>query len=136
VGTAVAAARTNTPGNATSAPPADVSRGGSTQRLLGWIGVTAGGASLIFGGITAGLAISKKSSLEDDGCVDDICPIEIQDKVDSYNSMRTLSSVGFIAGGLLATAGVVLVLTAPSKQPSPTTALFFSPNQAGVRGSF
>lgn len=125
------------PAAATSEPPADVARSGSTQRTLGWVTVAVGGAGLIFGGVTGGLAISKKSALDDTpGCTGNACPTNQQGKVDSYNSMRTFSTVGFIAGGVVAATGVVLVLTAPSSAPAASAALYLSPGQAGIRGSF
>jgi hypothetical protein len=131
-------AKTTATGGSTApnAPATDTPKAGSTQRTLGWVAVTVGGAGLIFGGVTGGLAIGKKSSLDDAGCQGDACPTSQQGKVDSYNTLRTLSSVGFIAGGVVAAAGVVLVLTAPSHEPSPSAALWLSPSQAGIRGSF
>ena len=120
-----------------TAPPVDAPKSSSTQRTLGWVAITVGGAGLIFGGVTGAVAISKKNGLDGSvGCKGNACPTLQQDNVDSYNSMRTLSSVGFIAGGVVAAAGVVLVLTAPSPAPAPSAALWLSPNQAGIRGSF
>jgi len=132
-----ASAASDAPAAALSAPPTDSPKTGSTQRTLGWVAITVGSAGLIIGGVTGGVAISKKGALDDaPGCTGNACPTNQQSKVDSYNSMRTLSSVGFIAGGVMAAAGIVLVLTAPSPQPSPSAALWLSPNQAGIRGSF
>jgi len=47
--------------------------------------------------------------------------------------MRTVSSVGFIAGGVLAATGVVLLVTAPS---GGSTQAFVGPQSVGVRGRF
>jgi hypothetical protein len=35
----------------------------------------------------------------------------MQNDLDSYQTLRTVSSIGFIAGGALAAAGVVLLVT-------------------------
>jgi hypothetical protein len=122
--------------DAPSAAPADRSTG-STQRLLGWVSVAAGGAGLAFGGITGGLALSKKSGFESNPhCNDSACGPSQQSDVDSYNSMRTMSTVGFIAGGTLAAAGVVLLLTAPSSEPKSSAALWLGPGSVRLRGTF
>lgn len=137
--TAGAAAQRPAPAHASTdlaAPRAD-EPSGSTQRLLGWVTIAAGGAGLAFGGVTGGLALSKKSGFESNShCNDSACGPSQQGDVDSYNSLRTLSSVGFIAGGALAATGVVLLLTAPSAQPSSGTALWLGPGSVRVRGSF
>jgi len=108
----------------------------STRRTLGFVALGVGGAGLLFGGVTGGWAISKKSSLDNNpACADDhSCPANVGADVDSYSTMRTLSSVGFIAGGVLAAAGVALVLTSP--RPDHGTALLVSPNSVALRGSF
>lgn len=120
----------------TSAPAAD-KPAGSTQRLLGWVTIAAGGAGLAFGGVTGGLALSKKNGFETNPhCNDSACGPSQQGDIDSYNSLRTMSSVGFIAGGTLAAAGVVLLLTAPSSEPKSSAALWLGPGSVRLRGTF
>ncbi|RLB57976.1 MAG: hypothetical protein DRI90_17310 [Deltaproteobacteria bacterium] len=86
---------------------------GSTLRLVGFIGLGLGGAGLVLGAITGGLAIGKHGDLSD-SCIDGSCPPDQQDNLDSYETMGTMSTIGFIAGGVLAATGLVLVLVAPS----------------------
>ena len=90
------------------------------------------------GSIAGGLALSKRSQLDQNpGCKDDrSCPKSLSGDVSSLNSMRTVSSVGFIAGGALAATGLVLILTAPSKSSTTSSALWFSPSAVGVAGKF
>lgn len=115
----------------------DTKPAGSKRRTLGWVTVAVGGAGVIFGGVTGALVLGKQGDLEANGrCKDNACGPSQRDDVDSYNSLRTLSTVGFIAGGVVAAAGVVIVLTAPASQPAPRAALWLGPNGAGVRGSF
>jgi hypothetical protein len=125
---------------ATSEPasvPARDQSSGSTQRLLGWVTVAAGGAGLAFGGITGGMALSKKNGFESNPrCNDSACGPSQQGDVDSYNSLRTMSSIGFIAGGTLAAAGVVLLLTAPSSEPKSSASLWLGPGSVRLRGTF
>ena len=72
---------------------------GSKQRLAGWIAIGVGGAGLVIGGVSAGLAVSKKSSISDD-CPDDACFPNAHGEADSYNSLRTVSTVGFIVAAV------------------------------------
>lgn len=114
-----------------------VKTGGSKMRTLGFVALGVGGAGLVLGGVTGVMALGKKGDLEDNPWCDDElrCLGIARDDVDSYNSMRTISSIGFIAGGVLAATGVVLVLTAP-KNREPATALWVGPGSAGLRGAF
>ena len=107
-------------------------------RTLGWTAVIAGGASLAFGAVTGGLALQKRSTIEDSETCridDNQCLPDMQDTVDGYNSMRTLSTVGFVTAGVLGAAGVVLLLTAPNDTRT-TAALQVSPSSVSLRGTF
>ena len=113
----------------------------SGMKTLGWITLGVGGAGLALGGVTGVLALGKRSSIDDSpNCRGDECLPAERSLADSYNSLRTWSSVGLIAGGALAATGVVLLLTAPSAAATadqgPSAALWISPNGAGVRGKF
>ena len=125
------------PAPATTAPADTGTEDGSMQRTLGWVGLGVGGVGLVFGTVTGIMALSKKSALEDGGCVDGACYADQADDVDSYNSMRTLSTVGFVIGGVGAAAGAVLLLTAPEeKEAGPTLSAWLGVGSAGVKGSF
>jgi hypothetical protein len=117
------------------APP---SRTGSTRATLGWAAVIAGGAGVVAGGVTGVLALGKRGDLESS----DRCRIErneclpdMQPVVDEYDRWRTVSTIGFVAGGVLATAGVVLLLTVPGED-GPSTALRVSPRAVALIGRF
>jgi len=81
--------------------------------IAGWVAIGVGGAGLVLGAVTGGLAIGKHGELSDN-CPNGICATSQQDTLDSYQTLGTISTVGFIAGGVLAATGVVLVLVAPS----------------------
>jgi hypothetical protein len=100
---------------ASGAAPAagELAGAGDTQRLVGFVGIGVGAAGLVVGAITGGLALGKHSALVD-ACPNDQCPPAEQDNLDSYRTVGLVSTIGFIAGGVLAAAGVVVVLTAPS----------------------
>lgn len=88
---------------------------GSGRSTLAWVTVGAGGVGLALGGVMAGLALGKRSELKDAGCTTK-CPHEQQAEVDRLDRFRLVSGVGFIAGGVLATTGIVLLLTSPSSE--------------------
>jgi len=96
-----------------ASPGAGSSKGG-TMRTVGWAAVAAGGAGIVVGAVTGLVAISKKGSLDDAGCVSGSCPLGQRDAVDSYERMRLVSGVGLIAGVVLAGAGTYLLLTTPA----------------------
>lgn len=94
-----------------------------TQKMVGFVGLGVGGAALIMGAVTGGLALSKRSALLE-SCKDGHCPKgsegQYESDVNSYNTMGTLSTIGFVSGGVLAVAGVVLIVTAPKAQKAQT----------------
>jgi len=112
---------------------------GSTQRTIGWIGVGVGGVGLVAGAVTGFMAMSKRSSLTDsNSCSADLkhCAPEASSRVDSYNSFRTISTIGLYAGGILAATGVTLLLTSPKQESRPTVGLWLSPSGAALTGGF
>ena len=135
------AGATHQPGtsNPTAAAQADRANTGSSQRTLGWVALSLGGVGLGVGAVAGVMGSSKKSDLEAQ-CGDITrCPESARSDVDSYNSLRTISTVGFVAGGIGLTAGTLLLLTAPSEQPtSGRTPLqpWVGLGSAGLRGEF
>ncbi len=127
---------------AEAAPQDAGASGGSTQKTLGWIGVGVGAAALIGGGVTGGMAIGAKGSLAD-LCPSNTCTTDagIQ-KLNEANSLATVSTVLFGAGGALVVAGVVLILTGQSDAPvsAKVGSATFEPRiglgDVGVSGTF
>lgn len=98
-------------GNKKGAPGRHVADEGSPVLAgLGWVAIGLGAAGLIVGGVTGGLALSKKSSL-DSGCPARSCPVELHADVDEFGTLRLVSTIAFIAGGVVAATGVTLVIT-------------------------
>ena len=121
------------------APPSGDQKRGSGQKVIGWTSLSLGGAGLVVGAVSGILASSKRSSLLDSNtCSSDgrhCSPAQVSD-VNAYNSLRTVSTVGFVAGGVLAATGVTLLLTAPKQESQPRVGLWVSPNGATVFGGF
>ena len=125
--------------NTTRAGPSKLS---TKQKLaLGAFGV--GGAAVILGAITGLVAVSKHAKLSDK-CPNDTCPASLQSDYDSYKTMGTLSTIGFIVGGVGAGAGALLWFTSSneSTQAKATDARsvdwhpYVGLGGGGVHGSF
>jgi hypothetical protein len=117
-------------------PPRDQGASSTnTQRTLGWIGVGIGAAGVTLGTVTGIMVASKYSNLSPK-CADNNCRGQYTDEVNSYHTMRTLSTVGFVVGGVAAAAGVTLLFTAPKEKAPASVGLWLSPNAAGIKGNF
>ncbi|HYO97250.1 MAG TPA: hypothetical protein VER33_22220 [Polyangiaceae bacterium] len=121
--------------NASSADSTDGASASAPYRTWGWVSAGVGGAGLTLGIVTGGLVAAKYGDL-DDRCPDRVCAPEERAEVDSYGTLRTVSSVSFIAGGVIAAAGVTLLLTSRARATEPHVALWVSPIGAGLRGGF
>ncbi len=108
---------------------------GSTQRLLGWIGLGVGAAGVIEGAVTGVFVIQRYSKLKE-GCPNGTCDPALVDgyRMDMYNALRAASMVGFVVGGVGLAAGATLLLTSP--KPSTKVGLFVGPSSAGIHGAF
>jgi hypothetical protein len=120
--------------------PDHVATPGSRRKTLGFVALGVGGAGLLVGGITGGLALGKHGDIAK-SCPDGHCPkgteASFQSAIDGYGTMGTLSTIGFIAGGALAATGVILIITAPrAKTMQASLAPVVGPGYLGARGSF
>lgn len=122
---------------ATTSPPVSPQIKANPLRTAGWVGIGVGAAGVGLGVVTGAIVGSKYSTLKTK-CPGHTCPPDNSSEVSSYNSLRTVSTVGFIAGAVVAAAGVTLVLTHRSEEvePKPSVALWLSPGMAEVRGRF
>ncbi len=118
-------AKTTQPAGASTpvnAAPPGADTGGSSTTTLAIVAFGVGGAGLILGSITGGMAASRIQDIDDrDVCRDNQCPPSMRDEVDDYNTLRTLSTVGFGVGLGATAAGVALLLAAPKTQTAAGT---------------
>jgi hypothetical protein len=133
---------TPAPATSSSMAPENADTGVSTkssQKTFGWVALGVGGAGLAVGAITGLLAIGKHSDLKD-ACGDNPCPADKQSDVDSFHTMGTISTIGFIVGGVGVAAGTVLLLTAPKAQTAsatkPSVTPFIGLGTVGAVGRF
>jgi hypothetical protein len=90
-------------------PPAEQSSGGSPLRTVGFVTAGVGGAALI-GGVITGLMAKGKESEALDQCEGNDCEPEAEESFDSAASLATVTNVLLIGGGVLAAAGVGLIV--------------------------
>jgi hypothetical protein len=88
---------------------------------LPWVAFGIGGAGLILGGVTGGLAMGAHSTLAGE-CPGGVCPASKQSDVDSFHTLGLLSTIGFAVGGVGAATGIVLLLIAPKHESAPAAA--------------
>lgn len=126
------------PAAATTTTPVEpvAKGGGSTQKTLGFVALGMGGVGLVLGGVTGGLAIAKHGALADP-CAKG-CPADKLDELGSYHTLASLSTVGFIVGGVGAAAGTLLILTAPKARSIGATSVtpVLGLGYFGAKGTF
>jgi hypothetical protein len=111
------------------------SRSGS-QRTWGWLSVGLGATGLALGASTGIWVVLKHSDLKAKCSVDNDCHGQYTSEVNTFNTMRTVSLIGFAVGGVAAATGVTLLLTAPKQKPESSVGLWLLPNATGITGTF
>ena len=115
--------------------PASPGEGGHGRRLLGLVGGGAGIAGLAIGGIFGGLTFSSWGSAKSECPSHSGCSAQATSDRSHALTYGTVSTAGFIAGGVLLAAGLTLYLTAPRDQAAGV-ALQVAPGALAVSGSF
>lgn len=118
----------------TPAAPSDVRRG-SWQPVAGWVGVGVGGGLLAMGLITGLMAQSQYDSLDCDAAGSCASDTDLG-AVNSVNTLRTVSVVGFTSGGIVTAAGVSLLLIPIFSSSSSSAALQLGAPLSGLVGTF
>ena len=125
-----------------------------SNTTLALVAFGVGGAGLVVGSITGLLALGKSGDLKDAcGPNKNTCPAASQSDIDSYKTMGTISTVGFIVAGVGGAAGLILLLTSPKtstgsaggsryatvpvkRETGLAMTPYFGGTSAGVSGSF
>ncbi|MEZ4443199.1 MAG: hypothetical protein R3B72_29155 [Polyangiaceae bacterium] len=91
--------------------------------LGGWVTMGIGGAALVLGAITGGLALAKKSAL-DDACPTPVsCPADRQGDIDSMTRLAHASTAGLVIGAVAVGLGTVLLLLDAEPDDGPVGGL-------------
>jgi hypothetical protein len=110
----------------------------SVRKTVTLVSLGVGAAGLVLGVVTGAVAGTIHGSVVG-SCPDGRCPADDQSKVNNYNTMGLVSTVGFIAGGAAGGLGVVLLVTSP-KAPAARVGLTVAPTTGGgmlgAAGSF
>ena len=116
-------------------PPPDIVSGPDPKRVAGAVLTGAGGVGLVIGAVFGGLAFSRESDANK-ACPSTTCPS--QAGLDLHNSASrsaTTSTVAFVAGGVVAATGVVLLaLSRGGDKPAPRAFVtpLLGPAQGGL----
>lgn len=114
-------------------PPPDAGRGNG-MRAAGLVTMGVGIAGLVVGGVFGGLAIGKKNDAVP-LCLPDFskCTTAGKASVDDAMTFANVSTVAFIAGGVLAAVGLTIFLVAPHAKEQKVS-LVVSPFGASLGG--
>ena len=119
-----------------SVPPPPPESGSS--KTLAYVALGVGGAGMVVGSVAGILFLGKASDL-DKACPNKTCPPTSAGDLSSTMTLGTVSTVGFIVGGVGLAAGAVLLLTGGSpKGITKVGALtpVIGPTYLGASGSF
>lgn len=108
--------------------------GPSARRIASYATLGLGIAGVALGATSGVLAMLKKSDLEDSGaCSGNNCYRGHSDDVGSYNTLRTVSTIGFVAGAALSGVGITLLLTEPSQTRHASSGLWLRVSSRGAQ---
>jgi hypothetical protein len=118
-------------------PPKDHAAPGQWQRPAAYVAGAIGVAGLATGIVTGSLAQSHYSQAKSE-CPNRTCVEGSNgaDELASFRTLRTVSTIGYIVGGVGLAAGVTLIVLAPRAERAPAAALWLGPGSAGLRGAF
>jgi hypothetical protein len=115
-----------------TASPAASSSGGVSP--WPWVSFGVGAAGLGVGVVAGLIAVGKHSDLSK-SCSGSCGPAQ-QGELDSYHSVGTISTIGFIVAGVGAAAGVTLLLVHPRADSAPAASLVVGPGSLAAVGRF
>ncbi len=128
--------------SSTPSTPSITSTSPSPLKTWGWVSVGIGGALLVGGGITGGLALAKNGDLEN-ACEADGCYSSEYDSMDRRDGLATASTVLIISGGVFAATGIVLLIAGRDKETevgahhdAPVVSLLPGPGGLVIQGRF
>jgi hypothetical protein len=105
----------------------------ATNSTWTWVALSVGAAGALAGGVATGLALSERSAL-DAACDDRVCGPDQRDRLDRYDTLRTVAIAGGVFGALGLATGTVLLLRDGETERQPRLEAVLGPAYAGVRG--
>lgn len=120
-------------------PPPPVPKG-RTLFVPAMVSLGVGALSLAAGGVTGAMSLSRVSSLEKECASDGRCPSSAGSTLEQGKLLGNISTATFIAGGVAASVGVVLLIVGKPKSTSTgvfrQTIPWVAPGMMGLRGDF
>lgn len=125
-------------------PKAEVEESSGGSALPAGIAFGVGGVGLAVGAIFGIMAFNETSRVEEN-CNNGVCPPSQEEPLSIAKTNGTVSTIGFIAGGVGVLTGVVLLVTTGSGEPAPSPAEgpdevsvrpWIGVDQVGLRGRF
>jgi hypothetical protein len=102
-----------------------------------FVALGVGGVGLAVGAIFGGLAMGARGSLVDACNANQVCPPSAQPTYDRAVTFSTVSTIGFIGGGVGVAAALVLFFVAPSKNVQSASIMpIVGPGAVGLGGRF
>jgi hypothetical protein len=112
--------------------PSEARREGGGTRSLGWV-IGAIGAGALGAGVGFGLrAMSLQSQADPAHCPNRMCDPKGKALIDDAQTAATISTIGFIAGGVGIGAGAWLILRSPAAPQGPHVAAYVAADRAGI----
>lgn len=106
------------------------------SRLPIYIAFGVGGAGLVVGAVTGGLAMANNDDLSKKCKANGACPESARAELSQTNAFTTTSTIGFVAAALGAGVGVTLLLLSRKPATPTPTAIVLGPSFVGVKGVF
>ncbi len=109
----------------------------SPYKTAAIVSFSVAGAGLVVGAVTGIMAIDKHSTLEGE-CSNGCVTPESQDRLSTYHTLGTVSTIGFIVAGVGATTGIVALFAAPKAATSQSAWIrpTVGPMSIGAVGQF
>ena len=107
----------------------------NSARTWGLIGVGVGATGLALGATTGIVLAAKHGSISSD-CPNNKCERTFWSDADTFNTLRYVSAIGFIVGGIGTAAGITLLATNPKQESKPRVGLWLTPTSVGAQGTF
>jgi len=109
------------------------------RRAVSYAMLGLGGAGLVAGGVTGGLALRKRSDLKDE-CRGERCPSSSSKKISTYHLYGNISAATLALGVAGLGTGLVLLLTEPKTEETASVGLRVRPllglGAIGAEGTF
>jgi hypothetical protein len=134
------------PGSMQYQPPPPGAEQKGSSKTLGFVLLGAGGVGVAVGSIFGAMALSKRGAIDDSGLCSpkSNCQQAAQADIDSMKTSATVSTVGFVVGGVGLAAGLIVLVTAGKSQTAAeargakwaSVRPYAGPRSLGLEGSF